>query len=77
MMINHSRMMTDTARTVFCEATLSKVKDRIETQPCVSVIADKVTVARRTVNVTAILTLMPETEPDHIFQSFAVDAPVQ
>ena len=74
--INHSRMMMDTARTAFCEATLSKVKDHIENQPCVSVIADKVTVARRTVDVTAVLTLMPEAEPDHIFQSFVVDAPV-
>ena len=74
--INHSRMMMDTARSAFCDATLTKVKEHIEAQPCVAVLADKVTIARRTVDVTAILTLVPEAEPDKLFQSFVVGAPV-
>ena len=74
--INHSRMMKETARSVFCEETLSKVREHVESQPCVSVLADKVTVARRTVDVTAVLTLMPEAEPDKLYQSFLIGAPV-
>ena len=74
--INHSRMMMDRARTAFSEAILAKVKEHVSSQPCVSVLADKVTVADRTVDVTAILTLLPDAEPDHIFQSFVVGAPV-
>ena len=74
--INHSRMAMATARSAFCEATLQKLKEHISEQPCVSVLADKVTVARRTVDVTAVLTMVPEAEPEKLFQSFVVGAPV-
>ncbi|KAF0310452.1 hypothetical protein FJT64_018549 [Amphibalanus amphitrite] len=69
-------MMMATARSAFSEAVIEKVKERIEEQPCVSVLADKVTVARRTVDITAVLMLMPDAEPDEIFQSFVVGAPI-
>ncbi|KAF0294904.1 Arachidonate 12-lipoxygenase, 12R-type [Amphibalanus amphitrite] len=69
-------MMMATARSAFSEAVIEKVKERIEEQPCVSVLADKVTVARRTVDITAVLMLMPNAEPDEIFQSFVVGAPI-
>ena len=74
--INHSRMMMDTARSAFCDSTLAKVKEHIESQPCVAILADKVTIARRTVDVTAVMTLVPDAEPENIFQSFVVAAPV-
>ena len=74
--INHSRMMMDTARTAICQTLLSNLKDHVESQPCVAVLADKVTIARRTVDITAIQTLVPNAEPDHIFQTFVVGAPV-
>ena len=74
--INHSRMVMDSARSAFAESTLAKVKEHVNDQPCVAVLVDKVTVARRTVDVTAILTLVPEAEPNHLFQSFVVGAPV-
>ncbi|XP_043200760.1 uncharacterized protein LOC122371027 [Amphibalanus amphitrite] len=74
--INHSRMMMDTARTAVCQTLLSNLKEHVESQPCVAVLADKVTIARRTVDITAIQTLVPNAEPDHIFQTFVVGAPV-
>ena len=74
--LNHSRMLMDRARAAFSEAILENIRDHVETRPCVSVMADKVTVARRTVDVTAVLSLVPDAEPDHVFQSFVVGAPV-
>ena len=74
--INHSRMMMATARTAFHQVIQAKIKEEVLKQPCVAVLADKVTVARRTVDVTAILMLLPAANAEDIFQSFVVGAPV-
>ena len=74
--INHSRMMMATARSTFHDVILGKVREHVSKQPCVSVMADKVTVARRTVDVTAVVLLMPNAKPEEIFQTYVVGAPV-
>lgn len=74
--LNHSRHMMVISRAAFSAELLKRVKHHVESQPCVSVLADKVTVARRTVDIIAILTLVPTAEPNTIFQSVVVGAPV-
>lgn len=74
--INHSRMMMATARSAFSEAVVDKTREWVSRQPCVSVLADKVTVARRTVDITAVLMMVPDAKPDNIFQSFVIGAPI-
>ena len=65
------------ARSAFSEEVIDKVKEQqVEEQPCVSVLPDQVTVARHTVDITAVLMLMPDAEPKEIFQSFVVGATI-
>ena len=45
-------------------------------QPCVSLCADKVTVAKRTMDLTAIISLVPEAQKEEMFQAFVIGAPV-
>ena len=74
--LNHSRMMVATARSVFNDVILEKLKQHITRQPCIAVLADKVTIARRTVDITAVLTLLPTANEDEVFQAFVIGAPV-
>ena len=69
-------MMMATARSAFSETILEKVKERVGRSQCVAVLADKVTVARRTVDMTAVLMLLPDAKPDELFPSFVVEAPI-
>ena len=74
--INHSKKLLPQARQAFCDVIIKKVKDHVASQPCVSVLADKVTINRRTVDVVAILTVVPGAPSSSIIQSYVVAAPV-
>ena len=74
--LNHSRALMPAARVAFHDVIIRKLKDHVAKQPCLSVLVDKVTVNRRTVDVTAILVVVPEAPADHLLQSFVVAAPI-
>ena len=71
----HSGMQMPRFRDSFYEVIMSAVAHHVKEAPCVSMIADKVTVNHRTLDVTGIMTIIPEA-PAVSFQSFVVAAPV-
>lgn len=74
--INHSRSLMPVLRSEFCGLLREQLSSFIREQPCVAVCADKVTVANRTVDVTAILAVVPNAPPGELIQSFVVGSPV-
>ena len=73
---NHSAMQMASFRDAFFDEMLAMIKKHVASQPCVSVTADKVTLNRRTVDITAIFTVVPNTPPEHLVQTLVVGAPV-
>ena len=73
---NHSSVIMAKMRDAFHEEMLSMIRRHIATQPCVAIAVDKVTSNRRTVDVTAVLTVVPDVPPNHIVQSLVIGAPV-
>lgn len=53
-----------------------QLRDFVQRQPCIALCADKVTIARRTMDITAIMAVVPDAPKDHMVQSFVVAAPV-
>ena len=74
--IGHSVARMDTFRNAFWQETMISVRRYIADQPCVALIADKATVNHRTVDITAVLCVVPEAQVDELVQSFVVAAPV-
>ena len=75
--INHSKALMPTARDVFHDVLIGMLRKHIATQPCLSILVDKVTANRRTVDVTVILTMVaPGAPASHILQSYVLGAPV-
>ena len=74
--INHSKALMPAARLAFHDVIIKKLKEYVATQPCLSVLVDKVTINRRTVDITAVLVVVPEAPTSHLLQSFVVRAPV-
>ncbi|KAF0306494.1 hypothetical protein FJT64_022013 [Amphibalanus amphitrite] len=64
------------ARDAFHEVMLDEMKAFVEKQPCVSVVADKVTLNKRTVDITAINLVVPTAPPGEMLVNFVVAAPV-
>ena len=73
---NHSSGMMVKARDAFHEVMLDEVKTFVEKQPCVSVVADKVTLNKRTVDITAINLVAPSAPPGDMLVNLVVAAPV-
>ena len=74
--LNHSEGLIRTLRVEFALVMGTMVTRFVRKQPCVSLLADKVTVARRTVDITAIVTVVPEAPPQEMVQAFIIAAPV-
>ena len=74
--INHSRMLVPSLRSEFCLLMRKRLMRFIQEQPCIALVADKVTIANRTVDITAILAVVGNAPPEHRFQSFVISAPV-
>ena len=74
--INHSSGFIPSLRTQVSDVMHSKLAGFIAKQPCVSLCVDKVTIARRTVDITAILAVVPGAPLEHIIQPFVIGAPV-
>ena len=63
-------------RGAFAEAILEVVTDHVEKVPCVALVADKVTVDKRTIDITGIITLLSDAPHDCMVQSYVVGAPI-
>ena len=74
--INHSKAFMEKARGSFHRQVLTSLADHVKTQPCVALSADKATVNKRTLDITAITTVVPEAPVGSMIQSFVVGAPV-
>lgn len=74
--IGHSKKTMSKARDSFSKTILEQLKTHFQEQPCVAVTADKVTINRRTVDITAVTTLVPGAAPGSMIQTFVVGAPV-
>ncbi|KAF0292540.1 hypothetical protein FJT64_009481 [Amphibalanus amphitrite] len=74
--INHSKKVMVTARDVFADVIKSMLTEHVSAQPCVSLLADKVTICRRTVDITAVMTVVPGAPPGEMLQSYVIGAPV-
>ena len=57
--INHSRRLIMECRDVLHDVIMEKLRRHIASQPCMALLADKVTVARRTLDITAVMTIAP------------------
>ena len=74
--IGHSSMQMNRFRREFCLELLALLTRHIAKTGCVAVMADKVTVKHRTIDITAVTAVVPEAPSDHLIQSFVVGAPV-
>ena len=74
--INHSRRLIMECRDVFHDVMMEKLRRHIASQPCVALLADKVTVARRTLDITAVMTIVPGAPPEYQMQALVIGAPV-
>ena len=73
---NHSAGFVRKLRNAIVDALLVKLRDFVQAQPCVALCADKVTIARRTVDVTAIMGVVADAPKDKMIQSLIIAAPV-
>lgn len=73
---NHSAKRMENFRDDFHEEMIDMMKKHVASQPCVAVTADKITLNRRTVDITAIFTVVPDAPPEHLVQVLAIGAPV-
>ena len=64
------------ARQAFGLELQEKLKEHIAEQLCVALMADKVTVNDKTMDITAVTTVVPETPPGKMLQTFVIGAPV-
>ncbi|MEM9152386.1 MAG: hypothetical protein AAGB19_18280 [Cyanobacteria bacterium P01_F01_bin.3] len=74
--INDSADFLRRMRSELAETIKTKLIDFIASQPCVGLAANKVTIAQRTVDITAVVALVPEAPKDSMVQSFVPAAPV-
>ena len=72
----HSAMQMQKYRKAFSDEVLRCVADHITNSPCVALVADKVTVMHRTIDITAIITVVPEAPAHQLVQSYILAAPV-
>ena len=73
---NHSAGMMVRARDAFYTVMLERLADIIRNEPCVAVLADKVTLNKRTVDITAVNLVMPDAPAEEMLQNFVIAAPV-
>ena len=74
--MNHSSMFVPKMCLQFSAVMSDMLQKFIEQQPCVSLCADKVTVAKRTVDITAVVAVVAEAPLEQMIQSFVIAAPV-
>ena len=74
--ICHSATQMQRYRKAFCDEVLNSVANHIAYSPCVALVADKVTVMHRTIDITAMITLVPHAPPESLIQAFILGAPV-
>ena len=74
--LNHSKMFIAKTYQAFSQEVKEKMKDHIAEQPCVALTADKVTVNDKTMNITAITTVVPDAPTGKLLQNFVIGASV-
>ena len=72
----HSGSQMNRFRDAFASVILDSVARHVQETPCVSWIADKVTVNGRTLDITGLITLVPEAPASDLIQSVVIGAPV-
>ena len=72
----HSSAQMHRFRDAFCDVILDGVARHVDRMPCVSLVADKVTVQHRTIDVRGIITIVPKAPCDQLIQSLVIGAPV-
>lgn len=72
----HSGSQMTRFRDAFGTAVLDSVRRHVEQAPCVSWVADKVTLNGRTIDITAVITIFPEADDNEMIQSVVVGAPI-
>lgn len=74
--MGHSIAQMPRFRSATYEALMEELKAHVDRQPCVSLIADKVTVNHRTVDITGIISVVPDAPPGQMVQTYVIGAPV-
>ena len=74
--INHSTGLMPQLRLHISDVMRDMLARHLSAQPCVAVCADKVTVERRTIDIVAVISLVPNAHAGDVIQSFVAAAPV-
>ena len=74
--LNHSTAFMRNLRIQVHDTLRDKLERHVAGKPCVSLVADKVTLWKRTVDITAIVMTVPEAPVSHAIQSYVISAPV-
>ena len=74
--INHSTAFMRRLRTQVHDVLREKLARYVAAKACVSVVADKVTLWKRSVDITAIVVTVPEAPVEKTIQAFVISAPV-
>ena len=74
--LNHSKMFMSRARTAFSQEVREKIKEHTDSQSCVALLAVKVTVNGKTMDITAVATVVPEAPVGKMLQNLVIGAPV-
>ena len=74
--LNHSTAFMRTFRTQVHDVLREKLARYVAGKACVSVVADKVTLCKRSVDITAIVVTVPEAPVAQTIQAFVISAPV-
>ncbi|KAF0303303.1 hypothetical protein FJT64_024705 [Amphibalanus amphitrite] len=74
--INHSKAFMAQTRETFHHQALIRLAEPVKQQPCVALSADKATLNKRTMDITAITAVVLEAPVGRMIQGFVVGAPV-
>ena len=72
----HSVNLIAGFRTATHEVLMEQLRLHVTTQPCVALMADKVTVNHRTIDITALTSIVPAAPAGELVQTYVVGAPI-
>ena len=74
--IRHSGSQIAGYRTATHEVLVKELSQHVAAQPCVALMADKVTVNHRTIDITALMSVVPHAPAGQLIQTYVIGAPV-
>ena len=72
----HSSTQIARFRAATHEVLVEQLREHIASQPCVALMADKVTVNHRTIDITAVMSVVPAAPAGQLIQTYVIGAPV-